>query len=127
MNKHGVVTDVIATVNGSKEYSTVVGDYGGATAVAFGDVNLLGVGKLMKSLGKHGSFIGDADKMQLLYKGNVFFTGEFGDDCIPWGNLTEFKDNLAKLQEEQQRKIFMTSGSRNSSNNSNDSRDSDNN
>ena len=53
MNKHGVVTDVIATVNGRQEYSTVVGDYGGATAVAFGDVNLLGVGKLMKSLGKH--------------------------------------------------------------------------
>merc|ERR1712196_702208 len=100
--------------------------YGGATAVAFGDVNLLGVGKLMKSLGKHGSFIGDADKMQLLYKGNVFFTGEFGDDCIPWGNLTKFKDSLAKLQGEQQRKIFMTSGSRNSSNNSNDSSDSDN-
>ena len=98
MNKHGVVTDVIATVNGRQEYSTVVGDYGGATAVAFGDVNLLGVGKLMKSLGKHGSFIGDADKMQLLYKGDVFFTGEFGDDCIPWGNLTEFKDSLAQLQ-----------------------------
>ena len=49
MNKCGVVTDVIATVDGRKEYSTVVGDYGGATAVAFGDVNLLGVGKLMKA------------------------------------------------------------------------------
>ena len=81
------VKETIFTAEGAKQLSTVVGKLGGAQAIAFGEVNLIGIGALMKSLGVDASFNGDAEKMELKYRGNVFFTGKFGEDCCPWGDL----------------------------------------
>merc|ERR1711991_1077267 len=60
-NKHKLkepktVRETIFTADGAKQHATVVGTLGGAEAVAFGEVNLVGVGKLMKSLGVDASF-----------------------------------------------------------------------
>ena len=101
-NKHKlkepkVVRETIFTAEGAKQLDTVVGKLGGAEAVAFGEVNLVGVGKLMKSLGIDASFNGDADKMELRYKGDVFYTGKFGEDCCPWGDLDQLIQSLEAI------------------------------
>ena len=55
----------------------------------------------------------------------VFFTGEFGDDCCPWGNLEDFKEGIAQFTSKRASKLFLTvkdaSVEGNSSNNSNNS------
>ena len=86
---------VVQTLAGKTKYKTEVGKIGGEKAlVTDSDFNLLGVGRLMSSLGDGASFEGDSHKMVLKYDDKEFYTAYFGKDYCPWGSLNKLISSI---------------------------------
>ena len=96
-------THTIQTLTGKTEYQTQVGRIGGERAlVTDSNFNLLGVGRLMASLGDSASFEGNSEKMVLKYGGKEFWTAHFRDDYVPWGSLSELITSLENILDENE-------------------------
>ena len=97
----------IQTINDFSTQPVREGELAGMRAVINGNSNysLFGVGPLMRALHPHGSYLGDHDGLDLLFKGNVFYRAVNDTDGIPWGSL---KVLISKLEDKKIQSIIKT-------------------